>query len=79
MGDRSSLYSKKKEAAQGFHIKRGTGYYEKELFIEVMEEHRYFLDFGGIYEKSQVFVNGQLGQENANMATPLSGWRSRLL
>ena len=50
----------KKEAAQGFHIKRGTGYYEKELFIEVMEEHRYFLDFGGIYEKSQVFVNGQL-------------------
>lgn len=50
----------RKEAAQGFHIKRGTGYYERELFIEVIEGHRYFLDFGGIYEKSQVFVNGHL-------------------
>lgn len=52
-------YSKeKKDASQGFHVQRGTGRYEKELELQVQEDHRYFLDFGGVYEKSRVYVNG---------------------
>lgn len=50
----------RKEFCQGFHIQRGTGWYQKKIHLEVMKNHRYFLDFGGIYEKSRVYVNGTL-------------------
>lgn len=48
------------EASQGYHVKRGTGWYQKKLEMEVKKDHRYFLDFGGIYEKSKVSWNGHL-------------------
>lgn len=47
----------KKESAQGFHIRRGTGWYRKKIVLQLSKGHRWFLDFGGIYEKSRVYVN----------------------
>lgn len=49
----------RRESSQGFHVRRGTGWYQKSLQLQVQEGHRYFLDFGGIYEKSTVYVNGR--------------------
>lgn len=46
-------------AAQGFRDRWGIGWYRKE--IEILEKkmgYLYFLEFGGIYENSTVWVNG---------------------
>ncbi len=50
---------KKEETSQGFHVQRGRGWYQKIISLQVQEDKRYFLDFGGIYEKSNVYVNGE--------------------
>lgn len=47
-----------RETSQGFRACRGTGWYQKELSVAREEGRRYFLDFGGVYEKSKVWVNG---------------------
>ena len=47
-----------RETSQGFRACRGTGWYQKELSVAREEGRRYFLDFGGVYEKSMVWVNG---------------------
>lgn len=52
--DFNRLYSQ----CQGFRTRRGTGWYQKVLELQVKEACRYFLDFDGIYEKSTVWVNG---------------------
>ena len=48
----------RREASQGFRVRRGTGWYENLLQVDVEEGHRYFLDFDGIYERSSVWING---------------------
>lgn len=46
--------------AQGFRKRWGVGWYRRKLMIyEIKEGHRCFLDFGGIYEDSTVWVNGR--------------------
>jgi beta-galactosidase len=49
----------KQGAAQGFRNRWSLGWYRLNLPIdEKSAEHRYYLDFGGIYEQSEVRVNG---------------------
>lgn len=60
----------KKDAPQGFHVLKGTGRYEKEMELQVQEDHRYFLDFGGVYEKSRVYVNGSFAGGHLYGYTP---------
>ncbi len=47
------------DSSQGFHTLPGTGWYEKTIAVQAESGRRYFLDFGGIYEKSTVYVNGK--------------------
>lgn len=45
--------------AQGFRDRWGVGWYRRALPLpEIKAGHRYFLDFGGVYERSTVWVNG---------------------
>lgn len=48
-----------RESSQGFRVRRGKGWYERTISVKKKENTRFFLDFGGIYEQSSVFVNGQ--------------------
>lgn len=50
---------REEDSSQGFHTCPGTGWYEKAVLVKVQTGRRYFLDFGGIYEKSTVYVNGR--------------------
>lgn len=44
---------------QGFRNRWGIGWYRKNLEISEMKSgHRYYLDFGGVYENCVVWVNG---------------------
>lgn len=50
----------KQGAAQGYYERFGIGWYLKELLLkEKKQGHRYYLDFGGIFENSTIWVNGQ--------------------
>ncbi len=53
-GDFSWLY----DQCQGFRSRRDIGWYQKSILLQVHDNHRYFLDFDGIYENSTVWVNG---------------------
>ena len=45
--------------AQGFRKRWGVGWYRKNHFLpEKKNGYRYYLDFGGVYENSTVWVNG---------------------
>ncbi|MGI5898741.1 MAG: glycoside hydrolase family 2 TIM barrel-domain containing protein [Christensenellales bacterium] len=45
--------------AQGFRDRWNTGWYRLKMQIDDVDEgYRYFLDFGGIYEQSEVRMNG---------------------
>jgi len=45
--------------AQGYLTRESTGYYRRTLTLdEVLPGHLYWLDFGGIFENSSVFING---------------------
>ena len=47
-------------ASQGYRNRYGIGWYRKMLMLEEKREGiRCFLDFGGIYEDSTVWVNGK--------------------
>lgn len=55
-------FSRKMEQAeaQGFRDRWGIGWYAKKLVItEKKSGYQYFLDFGGIYENSSIWVNGE--------------------
>lgn len=46
-------------AAQGYHDRWGIGWYKKELFLkQKKEEYLYYLDFGGVFENSTIWING---------------------
>lgn len=46
--------------AQGFRNRWGTGWYRKYVTLsEIKKEYCYFLDFGGIYENSTIWINGR--------------------
>lgn len=47
------------EAASGFRVRRGTGWYRRIISVCLRRGRRYFLDFGGIYEQSSIYVNGK--------------------
>nr|WP_314465412.1 glycoside hydrolase family 2 TIM barrel-domain containing protein [uncultured Clostridium sp.] len=52
--------------AQGFKNRWGIGWYRRSYLLEQKQEgYRYFLDFGGIYENSTVWVN----------ETEVGGWK----
>ncbi len=45
---------------QGFRDRWGVGWYERKLAIPSKKQgYQYFLDFGGIYENSSIWVNGE--------------------
>ncbi len=51
--------SMKQGASQGFRERWGIGWYRRNLVLEQKNtEQEYFLEFGGVYENCQVFVNG---------------------
>lgn len=46
--------------AQGFHQRFGFGWYRRKLILEHKSEDKcYYLEFGGIYENSTVWINGK--------------------
>lgn len=46
--------------AQGFRDRWGIGWYRRDYFLDEKENgYRYYLDFGGIYENSSIWVNGK--------------------
>lgn len=45
--------------SQGFRDRFNTGWYRRTLPVKKREGYRYYLDFGGIYEDSSVWVNGK--------------------
>lgn len=50
----------KRGADQGYFDRWGTGWYKKTFELaQVRENTRYFLDFGGVFEDSTVWVNGK--------------------
>lgn len=46
--------------AQGFRKRWGIGWYKRSYYLkEKRQGYRYYLDFGGIYENSTVWINGK--------------------
>lgn len=43
---------------QGYRKKWGIGWYRKKILLDKKEGNCYFLDFGGIYEDSCIWING---------------------
>ena len=51
---------------QGFRDRWGIGWYRRDLIISGLEkDKRYKLSFDGVFEKSTIWVNGQIAGENA--------------
>lgn len=51
--------------AQGFFDRWGVGWYKKELCLsEKKANYKYFLEFGGVFENSTIWVNGEKAGEN---------------
>lgn len=44
---------------QGYFCRGDIGYYRCTLAVSKQEKHRYFLDFGGVFEQATVFLNDQ--------------------
>lgn len=47
------------DMAQGYFCRGDIGWYRRTLSIVKQDKHRYFLDFGGVFEQVTVFINDQ--------------------